>query len=235
MKKVMKFVCVCVATVLMASVYVVPAAAAQRGGQDRKAEGKAQETVYLDAEVRVIDGQPVLVFEGQGNERSEHPFPWPQTAIVDGREAPLQREGNYFLLPAEGEVERVSIEDFDVTFQDGQIMLSAQVNPKFLIPVGAAGILLKIGVPVTTLNMVALGVAMRAGLPLTARNVTAVARTIVALGTGLTAAAAEALQWAIGRCVDPLCTAWTPDGRTGDWFCTPCSRHWGQRTGPDLW
>ncbi len=240
MKKVMKFVCVCVTTVLMASVYVMPAAAAQRGGQDRKAERKAQETIYLDAEVRVIDGQPVLVFEGRGNERTQHPFPWPQTAIVDGREVPLQREGNYFLLPAEGEVERVSIEDFDVTFHDGQIMLSTQVNPLWKIaPAVATAALIRLGIPITTTNLIAVAVVMRVGLPVTFATVIGTAGVITAVAwifrISAVAAASQAVEWAFGHCANPVCTTMTSDGRTGNLFCAPCARVHGQRWGPDLW
>ena len=50
-------------------------------GQERQSEQKIQ---YLDAEVQIIDGQPVIKVETEEGDVS-YKFPWTEVAVVDGK------------------------------------------------------------------------------------------------------------------------------------------------------
>lgn len=84
MKKQFRIVSLLLTVILLMSVYVTPAAASQgenRGqerGQERQDTNQIQ---YLDAEVKVIDGQPVLKVETEEGYTS-YEFPWPETAFA---------------------------------------------------------------------------------------------------------------------------------------------------------
>lgn len=151
---------------MVMSVYVTPAAASQ-GNDKGKRDTAKQDIYYLDAKVKVVDGQPALKVETDKGYTS-YEFPWPEVALVDGREEALKRQGSYYLLPTEGGYKKVHIEDFDVAFVAGQITLIAEVNPLLKVtPAAAMGALVKAGIPVTWANMKAAAILIKAGRPVT--------------------------------------------------------------------
>jgi len=220
--------------VMVLLAFVVPAAAGQENGAGRRNVAEP-ETQYLDAEVRVIDGQPVLIFEkDKGN--VTHEFPWPETAIVDGKEVALQRQGDYFLLPTADGVEEVSIEDFDVAMVAGQIVLMASVNPWWTIPVAVATAALKAaGVAITTATLKAATILIAAGKKVTVRTVHVVVSSWPIIEAALRRAGRAVGWWAVGgasfswvqgNCI--LCGQRTPDGHFGDVFSSGCAQRFGQ-------
>jgi hypothetical protein len=84
--------------------------------------------VYLDAEVRVIDGQPLIVIETE--EGYQHiPFESPNYVhTIDGQKIALERQGSSVILPTEDGPVTVPIEEFCVVLVDGQVVLMTEVN-----------------------------------------------------------------------------------------------------------
>lgn len=111
-------------------------ATAQAGGGEEEEHGKT----WLDVEVRMIDGQPVLVYETEEG-YGKIPFALPEYAYADGQKMPLQREGNNILVPTEEGPVAVALEDFCVVMLDGQVALVAGENPLILIPIVAGAFL----------------------------------------------------------------------------------------------
>ncbi|MCL0101004.1 hypothetical protein M1N80_04320 [Peptococcaceae bacterium] len=107
---------------------------------------------YLDVEIKVIDGQPMFVYETEkGYEKT--PFSMSDLgsyAYANGQKVPLQTQGNSILVPTEEGLVPVPIEEFDVVMVDGQIALLAEVNAAWVVPVGmtifAATQLAKVGI-----------------------------------------------------------------------------------------
>jgi hypothetical protein len=97
--------------------------------------------VYLDAEIKVIDGQPVLVYETEAG-YEKIPFSLPDYAYAlteeqaGGQKMPLQTQGNSILVPTEEGPVAVPIEDFCVVMIDGEVALLAEENPAWVVPVG---------------------------------------------------------------------------------------------------
>ncbi|MCL0101020.1 hypothetical protein M1N80_04400, partial [Peptococcaceae bacterium] len=54
-------------------------------------------------------------------------------AYANGQKVPLRTQGNNILVPTEEGLVAVPIEEFDVVMVDGQVMLVAEVNWRFLI------------------------------------------------------------------------------------------------------
>ncbi|MCL0049718.1 hypothetical protein M1N04_01305 [Peptococcaceae bacterium] len=69
-------------------------------------------------------------------------------AYADGQKVPLKTQGNNILVPTEEGLLAVPIEEFDVVVVDGEIMLIAEENPFWKVPIAVA--LKKAGVKVTT-------------------------------------------------------------------------------------
>ena len=57
-------------------------------------------------------------------------------AYADGQKVPLQTQGNSILVPTKEGLVPVPIEEFDVVMVDGQVMLLAEENPAWVVPVG---------------------------------------------------------------------------------------------------
>ena len=83
--------------------------------------------VYLDAEIKIIDGHPVLVYETEaGYEKIPFSLSELDYACADGQKMLLQTQGSSILVPTEEGPVAVPIEDFCVVMIDGQIMLLAE-------------------------------------------------------------------------------------------------------------
>ena len=133
-KKKFRIVSILLTVVMLMSAFVTPVAAGQGNGrgQERKSESQIQ---YLDAEVQVIDGQPVLRYETEDG-YVDIPFEIPAYALsADGQKVAVERQGDAILLPTEDGFEAVPLKDFSVVMINGQIMLLAEVNAPWLIPV----------------------------------------------------------------------------------------------------
>ncbi len=86
--------------------------------------------VYLDAEIQVIDGQPMIVAETRAGYVNV-PFVLSGDVLV---------QGNRVVVPTEEGIVVVPIEDFCVVMVDGQVALAAAVNPIFLIPIAVGAL-----------------------------------------------------------------------------------------------
>mgnify|MGYP004702530357 CR=1 FL=1 len=137
-KKKIRIVSMLLTVVLLMSAFVTPVAAGRGSGrgQERGQGRQGEQIQYLDAEVRVIDGQPVLRYEAEDG-YADIPFDLPAYVIsADGQRVAVQRHGDAILLPTEDGFEAVPLKDFSVVMMNGQIMLLAEVNPIWkLIPV----------------------------------------------------------------------------------------------------
>ncbi|MCL0049737.1 hypothetical protein M1N04_01400 [Peptococcaceae bacterium] len=107
---------------------------------------------YLDIEIKMIDGQPMFVYE---TEKGYEKIPFSMSdlggyAYANGQKVPLKTQGNNILVPTEEGLVAVPIEEFDVVMVDGQIALLAEVNAAWVVPVGmtifAATQLAKVGI-----------------------------------------------------------------------------------------
>ena len=133
MKKKIRVVSMLLTVVMLMSAFVTPVAAGQGDGrwQERQSESQIQ---YLDAEVQVIDGQPVIKYETiEGYSLFE--FSWPELAIVNGKELALARQGDSFVLQTADGYEKIHIEEFKVALSSGNLVLAARANPLKLIPI----------------------------------------------------------------------------------------------------
>lgn len=140
MKTKMRLVSLLLTVVMLMSAFVTPVAAGQGNGR-----GQERQIQYLDAEVQVINGQPVLRYETKDG-YADIPFDLPAYAIsAEGQKVAVERQGNAILLPTEDGFEAVPLKDFSVAMMNGQIMLLAEVNPLWkllpiaLVKVGLAG------------------------------------------------------------------------------------------------
>ena len=121
MKKVLRKLSMVLTIVMVMSAFAVPAAAGQENGAGRR-NVTAPEIQYLDAEVRVIDGQPVLRYETEDG-YADIPFEIPAYALsADGQKVAVERQGDAILLPTEDGFEAVPLKDFSVVMMNGQIM-----------------------------------------------------------------------------------------------------------------
>jgi len=242
-KKKFRIVSVLLTVVLLMSAFVTPVAAGRENGRGRGEERgrgrqSARQIQYLDAEVRVIDGQPVIKVETKEGYAS-YEFPWPDVAVAlgDGEKIALERQGNHFMLPTSDGFEKISIEEFQVALVAGQIMLVTNVNPWWTIPVAVAiAALKKAGVAVTTATIKAATLLIVAGKRVSAATVNAVVwmkpkirAFLILVGLySLTQVFEQTIDWMTGLCVHPRCTARTPGGPWGDGLCTSCAARWGQ-------
>jgi|GEM_PF-1299505 len=153
MMKSLKMISVVLTVVLLLTVFVTPVAARQRGDRgESQGRGRqnAREIQYLDAEVRLINGQPVLKYETEEG-YSVLEFPWPELAIVDGKEQTLVRQGDSFLFQTADGYEKIHIEEFEVALVSGYLVLAAKVNPLKLIPLAVVtGALVAAGIKIST-------------------------------------------------------------------------------------
>ncbi|MBS3887571.1 MAG: hypothetical protein KGZ56_11010 [Dethiobacter sp.] len=147
MKKKFRIVSMLLTVVLLMSAFLTPVAAGQRNGRGQERQNE-QQIQYIDAEVQVIDGQPVLRYETEEG-YADIPFAVPAYALsVDGQKVAVERQGDAILLPTEDGFEAVPFKDFSVAMMNGQIMLLAEVNPIWkllpiaLVKVGLAGVTL---------------------------------------------------------------------------------------------
>ena len=130
MKKVgAKVVAMLVALAMVFSVVPGMAATVEAGN-----EGWEEEIIWLDAEIEVIDGQPMLVVEGDEEYGEEYlfiPLELPELILVtiDGQVKELEVKNNAVLVPTGDGIVAVPIEDFCVVMVDGEVMLLAEENP----------------------------------------------------------------------------------------------------------
>jgi len=174
-KEKLRLVSILLTVFLLMSAFVTPVAAGRGNGrgQERKSEQQIQ---YLDAEVRVIDGQPILRYETEEG-YADIPFDLPAYVIsADGQRVAVQRHGDAILLPTEDGFEAFPLKDFSVVMMNGQIMLLAEVNAIWLLPIAKAAViaaLKKAGVAITTVSLYVAGRLMLAGVTVTNATVTA--------------------------------------------------------------
>ena len=110
----------------------------------RRNNGREARIVYLEVEIEVIDGQPVLAIEGEEEYGEEYLFislelPEVASFTVDGQVKELEVKNNAVLLPTEDGTVAVPIEDFCVVMVDGEVMLLAEKNPVFTIGLAILG------------------------------------------------------------------------------------------------
>ncbi len=132
MKKVgAKVLAMLVALAMVFSVLPSTVATVEAGNEDWE-----EEIVYLDIEIEIIDGQPMLVVEGEeyGEEYLFIPLELPETILAtsDGRVVELKVKDNFVLVPTEDGIVAVPIEDFCVVKIDGEVMLLVEVNASWL-------------------------------------------------------------------------------------------------------
>ncbi len=137
MKKKIRIVSMLLTVVLLMSAFLTPVAAGQgngRGEEQDQGKQSVPQIQYLDAEVQVIDGQPVIKYETiEGYSLFE--FSWPELAIVNGKELALVRQGDSFMLQTADGYEKIHIEEFKVALSSENLVLAARANPLKLIPV----------------------------------------------------------------------------------------------------
>ena len=129
----------------------MPVGAAQAQGNDNTnqiifSKPLSEEMVDLinlhGAEIEIVEGSPVIVVGGL-DEEIYIPFGLPATmdVLIHDKPVTVEVDGNYLLIPLEGEIEKTCISDFDVKeIRDGQIILEGEVNPrlKLALKVGVA-------------------------------------------------------------------------------------------------
>ncbi|MBS3973265.1 MAG: hypothetical protein KGZ89_00050 [Actinobacteria bacterium] len=233
MKRKFRIVSLFLTVALLMSAFVTPAVARQGNGRGQEKQS-ARQIQYLDAEVRVIDGQPVLKVEAEEG-YSSYEFPWPEVAVVDGRRVALERQGNYFLLPTDDGNEKVSVEEFQVALVAGQLMLVKNVNPWFGVKIAVAAAALKAaGVAVTTSTLKAASILISAGAKVTKATVNVVVRVWPILRIALQVAGIANTTWNLvqagrawvrGNCIS--CGQRTPGGSFGDVFSSGCAQRYG--------
>ena len=132
---------------LVLPVVMMPAGVVQAQERDER----EPQVVYLDAEVRVIDGQPVLVYETEAG-YEKIPFQlYPEgqepvvNMMVDGEPVTVRADGTYLLIPTEEGIERVCVSEFDVVKIDGEVVLFHEVNPGVIAIIGAIAAGIAIG------------------------------------------------------------------------------------------
>ncbi|MCL0108013.1 hypothetical protein M1N70_03455, partial [Peptococcaceae bacterium] len=200
---------------------------------------------YLDVEIKVIDGQPMFVYE---TEKGYEKIPFSMSdlgnyAYANGQKVPLKTQGNNILVQTEEGLVAVPIEEFDVVMVDGQIVLTTEENPVKFVPVAVAiAALKKAGVAITSTTIKATAVLIAAGKRVTARSVDAVVRAMPTIRKALGAIGkvtnsriswmhygAAYIDWTHGICANPYCVNRTPDGRFGDILCADCADKVGRQ------
>ncbi len=130
-RKVFKVVSVILTVILLASVSVTSVDARQEGGRGRR-NVLTPTMQYIDAEVKVINGQPVIVVETKKGYVNV-PFALSGDVLVQGNGVVVQTEDGFVVVP---------LEDFEVAVVDGEVVLVAEVNPKHILwgaGIGAVG------------------------------------------------------------------------------------------------
>jgi len=126
---------------LLLTVFATPVAARQREDRGESRGGgrqNAREIQYLDAEVRLINGRPMIVIEVK--DRDVYiPFELTEKILVNDQIIPIAIERGMVVVPTENGYLTVPFEDFDVTITNGQVMLATDANPLIIIPVLVIG------------------------------------------------------------------------------------------------
>lgn len=142
MKKKFRIVSLLLTVVLLMSVYVTPVAAQGNGrGQEEQSaqllltEPLSEEAKQLmnshDSEIEIVNGSPAVVLSGRnGNMYFPLNLPAVMDILLNGKPVTVKVEGNYLLIPLDGEYEKICISEFDVNVaSDGQIVLVGYINP----------------------------------------------------------------------------------------------------------
>ncbi|GEM_PF-5633410 len=132
MKKVLRKLSVILTVVMVMSAFAVPVAAGQENGAGRR-NVAVTEIQCFDAEVRVIDGQLVIVAETNNGNIRHVPVQLPQTIWLDGELQPLVVEAGAVVVPTEDGPVIVPLEEFDVGMVNRQVVSVAEVNPVFIV------------------------------------------------------------------------------------------------------
>lgn len=125
MKLLIKGISVLLVMVLMVSTFATPVVAGRGRGT-----GEGRQTESVDAEVRMLNGQMVIVVEAREGYVTI-PVLLSESVRVDGRSIPLALQGNGVVVPTEDGPIVVPIEEFEVIVAGGQVFLVAEVNPLF--------------------------------------------------------------------------------------------------------
>jgi hypothetical protein len=139
MKKKFRIVSMLLTVVLLMSAFVTPVAAGQGNGRGQERQNE-QQIQYIDAEVQVIDGQPVIKVEARDGNATHIPVQLPGTILVDSQIVPLVVRNGAVVIPTEDGPVAVPVPDFDVVVVDGQVALITEVNPAPIIKLIAKGI-----------------------------------------------------------------------------------------------
>ncbi|MBS4055345.1 MAG: hypothetical protein KGZ64_11385 [Thermaerobacter sp.] len=123
MKLLIKGISLLLTMVLIVSTIATPVAAG-RGGR----RGEGRQTKSVDAEVRILNGQLVIVVETKEGYVSV-PVSLSESVSVNGQTIPLALQGNGVVVPTEDGPIVVPIEEFDVIVANGQVFLVAEENP----------------------------------------------------------------------------------------------------------
>ncbi|MBT9148196.1 MAG: hypothetical protein DDT32_01966 [Syntrophomonadaceae bacterium] len=128
-RRVFKVVSVMLTVILLVSVSVTSVAAGQGYGREQR-NVPTPEIQHLDAEVRVIAGQPVIVVENEGG-YVHIPFALSGDVLVQGNGVVVQTEDGSVVVP---------LEEFEVVVVGGgQLALVAEGNPIFTLIFFAVG------------------------------------------------------------------------------------------------
>ncbi len=140
MKKGFKLVSVLLTVTLMMLFFVTPVAARQGDNQGRGQDRQtARHIRYLDAEVKVINGQPVIVVETKKGYVNV-PLVLSGEVFVDGRAVPARLQGNGLVVPTEDGDMVVPLEEFEPVVVGGQMVLVAEENPIILLFIFAGAV-----------------------------------------------------------------------------------------------
>jgi len=227
-KQKLRIVSLLLTVVLLMSAFVTPVAAGRendRGRGEERGRGRqsAQQIQYLDAEIQVIDGQPVIKYEtAEGYSFFE--FPWPELGIVDGKELTLVRQDDSFVMQTADGYEKIHIEEFEVALSSGNLVLVARVNPLKLIPIAVVtAALTAAGIKISKTTLAIATSLILSGTAVNLANVKSqfATRLVTAaqkIGIILRAPSNHALQQAIDRgvSIDDIITVMTSGQRFFD-------------------
>lgn len=92
------------------------------------------------AEIEIVDGSPFIVVAGH-DEEIYISFNLPATIDVPiyNKLLTVETDGNYLLIPLEGEIEKTCISELNVKeIKDGQIILEGYINPWIIVIIKVA-------------------------------------------------------------------------------------------------
>ncbi|MBS4053206.1 MAG: hypothetical protein KGZ64_00325 [Thermaerobacter sp.] len=141
MKSMFRITSVFLTAILIASAFATPVVASRgndRGNAQRQGQGH-QKQLHIDAEVRFINDQIVLVAETRQG-LVGIPIVLSDTISVDGQMVPLKKHADGFVVPTAGGAIVVPFDEFRVLVTNGEVLLVADVNPIITAALVALGV-----------------------------------------------------------------------------------------------